>query len=210
MNTTGLKRPLSPHPTGSWAPFNHAKRLLSALCLCGLACGTHGQGLIQLTNDLSTLVTLQVPGMPPWPPPGSLLFGLVTTPAWTTDYRPTLVLATNLPTPGLVGGGVIAIPGWQVGETRTFTIVGWSASLGSNFNPAWLQGPGWASAGVGVSQTGSGSPGGIDPVTGRTIPPLNPFQAIHSGLVLYGPLSLEYLPSVAPPTSQYADRKSVV
>ena len=203
MHITELKRLFSWHPTGSWGPFNHPKRLLSALCLCGLASGTHGQGLIQLTNDFSTLVTLNVPGMPPWPHPGSLLFGLVTTPTWTTDYRPTLVLATNLPTQGLVGGGVIAVPGWQVGEPRSFTIVGWSAYLGTNFNPAWLQGQACL-VGVGVSQTGAGSPGGIDPVTGRTLPPLNPFQAIHSGLVLYGPLSPEFCPAVTPPTSQYA------
>ncbi|MCX6925273.1 MAG: immunoglobulin domain-containing protein, partial [Verrucomicrobia bacterium] len=203
MDATELPRTFIRRLNGTRDLLNPMKGIFLAHCLCGLASGVFGQGLVQLTNDFSTLVRLDVPGMPAWPPPGSLLFGLVTSPAWATDYRPTLILATNLAVQGLVSGGVTAVPGWPVGETRTFTIVGWSASLGTNFNPAWLRSQ-RCLAGVGVSQTGSGSPGGIDPVTGRTIPPLNPFQAIHSGLVLYGPLSPEFCPTVAPPPSQYA------
>ncbi|MCX6924704.1 MAG: immunoglobulin domain-containing protein, partial [Verrucomicrobia bacterium] len=110
---------------------------------------------------------------------------------------------------GLVRGETVAVPGWPVGETRAFAIVGWSASLGTNFNPTWLCLCEGCLSGFGVSPIGSGSPSGIIQGGGPPLLPLNPFQTINSGLVLNGPLSPELCPTiVTQPSNQTALSRS--
>jgi hypothetical protein len=196
--------------TTSFKHFGRTNRFFNIMlgwimaCVCGVATGALGQGMVQLVNSPGTPVTLQIPGVFGWPPPGGLLFALLTAPPGTTDLRfftPTDVLASNGVVQGSVRGWAVAIPGWQVGERKAFAIVGWSASLGRVFNPAWI-GQGCIS-GLGVSSIGSGSAGGVDPVTGVTTPTLNPFRILNTGLVLYGPLSPELCPVItAQPSSQ--------
>ena len=175
-----------------------------ASTLFGLASAASAQGRVVLANDLTTLVTNAIPGHPEWPPVGSLLFELVTAPVGTTDlrlFKPTGVLATNVSSPGRVSGAVVAVAGWPPGETRAFAIVGWSASLGTNLNPAWF----WQGClnGFGASSIGFGSPG--------VIVPFRPFQALNAGFVLSGPLSPELCPwIITPPVSQRAGYGSSV
>ncbi len=213
LGKTERNRTCSKNRNGTIQLLNIIKRFVSALCLSGLVSDACGQGLVRLQNSAGSLVSLAIPGNPNWPPGGSLLFGLLTAPAGSTDIRRFTitggVLATNLAVAGRVGGGTVAVPGWQPGETRAFAIVGWSASLGTNFNPAWLA-EGCIS-GLGVSEIGSGRPGGLEPGTGLYIPPLSPFQVLNSGLVLYGPLSPEFCPAIlTPPLSQSASVGSTV
>ena len=55
-----------------------------------------------------------------------------------------------------LGGISIAVPGW-LDTARDFEVAGWSASLGHDFNPAWLTGSGFVNSGFfGISGIGTG------------------------------------------------------
>jgi hypothetical protein len=151
-----------------------------------LACSQpFAQGLINFINSPTTLFS-----------DGSIFyfagdryFGLLTAPMGTQDPREfsfSGLYATNSFAAGrFVGGNQIIVPGWTPGESRSFLVAGWSASLGHDWNQNWLNalfpGPGL----FGLSSIGSGAPGGFDG-TGPA-PPLNLFggaTGIQTGFAL--------------------------
>src|SRR5437762_9804849 len=147
------------------------------------------QGLVNFANTPSTLVSALDPPRYPLPgtiplmsgAPGSFYFGLLTSPVGANQFTFSGIYATNMSTPGLFSGGYgVAVPGWQAGTTRDFEVVGWSASLGHDWNPVWLA-IGWGDV-FGVSSVGNASPG-----DGVSTPALNLFggvSGIQSGFSL--------------------------
>ncbi len=155
------------------------KKLATVLCLCGLSLGTYAQGLVIFANNPTTLVSAN-PGYlqgnytiaPITGPVGSYYFALLTSPSPNEPanmFTFTGLYATNVVslTGGRFSGGTVAVPGWAPGTTMYFEVAGWQASLGHDFNPAWLTAfpPNGL---VSVSPIGSGVAGG-GPLS---IPPL--------------------------------------
>jgi len=148
--------------------------------------------LVHLGNSSSTLVNLQIASTNGWPPPGGVLYALLTAPVGTTDlhrFTPTVVLGTNFVLPGRVASWQTTITNWPVGETRAFAIVGWFADLGTNFNMAWI-GQG-CKTGIGCSAIGTWQPPPL-------LPPsvFRPFEVLGSGFTISGPLSPELCPVI--------------
>jgi len=166
------------------------------MCLCGFLTGAFGQCLVRLQNSSSTLVSLSIPGNNVWPPPGGVLYALLTAPVGTADltrFTPTSVLATNLAVEGRVLGATVTVPGWPLSETRAFAIVGWFASMGTNFNPAWIGQTCQPSVGVSVIGTWQSS----------VVSVLNPFTALGAGFTISGPLDPMFCPHISQsPVSQ--------
>ncbi len=175
------------------------------LWLGGDLSSASGQCLVQLRNSSSTLVSLSIPSYPTWPPPGKVLYALLTAPVGTTDltqFKPTAVLATNRFSDGRVLGSTVTLSDWPIGETRAFAIVGWFASLGTNFNPAWLnQG---CIMGAGRSAIGNWE-------ASLVLGPLNPFTVLGAGFTISGPISPMQCPQISqPPVSQSVTQGAAV
>jgi hypothetical protein len=102
-------------------------------------------------------------------PPGSYYFELFFGTPTFGGYTATGIYATNTGVDGLFsGGGPAAVPGWAAGASQTYWVGGWSAQMGHDFNPMWLQGSGGDFGGIGP---GSGIAG-----DGNSIPVLNLFD----------------------------------
>jgi hypothetical protein len=180
------------------------KKLAATLCLAALTNCAFAQGTINFVNAAGPRVRYDLnnlgPGFPltsyPILPPtaGTFYFALLTAPLGTTD--PTAfnfaVYGTNLAAAGVIRGAS-SVNGWMPGTSRSFEVVGWDvATGGTTWNQSWFD----ASCPscpyyLGVSAIGSGFAGGVDPVTGGPIPPLNIFGGngipTTSTFVLYYP-----------------------
>src|SRR5579862_6328996 len=160
---------------GRWSFRLHAAVTSVLLCSTGsIGCA---QGVVSFANSASTLIMDGLPGNATaiTGPVGSYYFGLFTAPVGTTDryaFAFTDVYATNSIVPGRISGGVVAVPGWPAGDTRSFMIYGWAASDGPAWNNAWLTMPprgalGWSGIATGVA-------GGTD-AQGESLPVLHLF-----------------------------------
>lgn len=166
------------------------KPLVAVLCFgASLICGS-AQGFINFFNTASTLVTTDTSsgGGPVGPPldAGAYFFGLLTSPVGANHFTFAGVYGTNQAFAGrFTGGGGVAVKGWAAGTARDFAVVGWSASEGTTFNPAWLTGDFAAVGRFGVSSLGTGVAGGL--TTLGFLPNLNIFggtTGIQTGFAL--------------------------
>ena len=171
------------------------KKLVPLFCFCASVAAASGQGLINFFNNATTLVSVgnvcglncTINGSP-----GSFYFALLTSPAGANGFTFAGVYATNQVVAGRFNGGAgVAVPGWAPGTARDFEVAGWSASMGHDFNPAWLTGNFGAGpfGFFGVSGIGTGVAGGT--TSSASLPPLNIFggaSGIQNGFSLYSPL----------------------
>jgi len=118
------------------------KKLAVILCMSALATGAFAQGLVSFLNTAGTLTSAN--GVATAGAAGSYYYGLFTAPANTTDrlvFNFSGLYGTNQTTAGRFNGGVNRqVTGWAPGETRSLLVYGWSADLGHDFRPEWLQG----------------------------------------------------------------------
>src|SRR5215472_10620696 len=116
------------------------KKVVAVFCLGASLTGGFAQGLVSFVNTPGTLASAGPPcSVAPCWLTGSYYFALLTSPVGANNFTFAGVYGTNLAVAGRFSGGVgVAVPGWAPGSVRDFEVVGWSASLGSIFNPAWL------------------------------------------------------------------------
>jgi hypothetical protein len=169
------------------------RRILLSLCFVVAAQAVLAQGLVNFWNSPTTLVSYQSAAgfLEPIPAtPGQFYFGLFLGPYGTTDplaFSFTGRYATNITSPGIFSGGAgIAVPGWPQPqyEPRSYLVHGWSADLGHDWNPEWVQGvfPGGGSRSV-FGTSGIGTAFNF----GTNIIPFNLFgsqSGINSGFTL--------------------------
>lgn len=180
------------------------KKLAVIICSAALATGAFAQGVINFV-DLTHPVSYTPGGGAavalPTGQVGGYWFALLTAPLGTTDPASSAwsfsgIYGTNLNAAGLLSGGNgHQITGWVPGTSRAFEVAGWDSSGGPAWNPSWLTTP--ASRNMlyyGVSMIAGGAAGGVDPVTGATIPPLNIFGAAPS---INGGWTLQSVPEPA-------------
>lgn len=144
------------------------------ISLSGLSAAA--QGLVNFNNTAATLFSAGPAGPPINAVPGSFYFALLTAPLGATDpgqFSFSGIYATNTSVPGrFFGGSGVEVPGWLAGDTRSFRVAGWSASLGLTWDPAWLNGLFDSGGFWGLSGIGTGSPGGAYAGGPPLIPPL--------------------------------------
>jgi hypothetical protein len=170
------------------------QRLIAACFLLFATSGSLAQGTVNFFNDAATLVSVGALGQqtPISEPPNSYYFGLLIAPAGTTNpsqFSFSTVYATNRGAafPGQLFGGVgVAVPGWPKGVLMTFSVAGWSSSLGHNWNQGWLMGDFGASGYFGLSSFATATPGG----SGGGVP--------QGNLDLFGPVTIASGWSLAP------------
>jgi hypothetical protein len=162
------------------------KKLAAILCLSALSTGAFAQGLINFFNNANTLVSAGASAQTATAisgAPGSFYFELLTSPVGANTFTSASVMGTNQAVAGrFFGGSSIAVAGWAAGAARDFKVAGWSSSLGTAFNPAWLT---TLPTGFGLSALGTGQAGGST-ATG-TLPNLNIFggaTGIQNGFFL--------------------------
>ena len=153
------------------------KKLAAILCVSALTTGAFAQGLINFFNNANTLVSsgpasggTAISGAA-----GSYYFGLLTSPVGAGTFTFAGVMGTNQTVAGrFFGGASVPVTGWAAGTAKDFEVAGWSASLGTTFDPLWLQNNfGGKNGFFGLSGTGTGQAGGST-ATG-TLPNLNIF-----------------------------------
>ncbi len=163
------------------------KLLLFALSLTTWT--TFAQGLVNFQNTSQTLVSAN--GQPITGPPGSYYFALLFS-GPNPPFPPVLsfsgLYATNVTTRGLFSGGAsVVVPGWPAnGFAEVYEIVGWSANLGHDFDPAWLNGVFplgvenalFGVSGEGISMSGASTPGDL-------FAPGNGFDTLQVGFNLF-------------------------
>ena len=165
------------------------KRLAVMLCLSSSLLGASAQGLINFFNNSSTLVSAGAPGVSfGITSVDGAFFALLTSPVGANNFTFAGVYGTNQTVAGRFNGGVgVAVAGWAPGSARDFEVVGWTSSLGHDFNPAWLTGSGFFNNGFfGVSGIGTGVAGGS--TSTATLPNLNIFggaTGIQNGFNLF-------------------------
>jgi hypothetical protein len=163
------------------------KKLAALLCLSALTTGAFAQGIVNMGNTASTLVTAtigtttaSISGAA-----GSYYFGLLISAPGAGAFTFTGNYATNS---GAAAGRFVlngvAVPGWGAGVTKDYELAGWEKSLGTTFNASWLTTP---PAGLfGVSGIGTGAAGGTD-ANGNSLPPFPLFggSGLTSGFNLH-------------------------
>ena len=162
------------------------------------------QGLVNFNNNPVSLVSVASDtGFGPISgSPGSYYFGLLTSRNGIAGpFLFTGLYATNQAVVGRFNGGFeVAVPNWPAGTTQSYEIVGWSANLGHDFNPAWMNGNFLGRDGFyGQSAWATGVAGGFDG-TGP-VPPLNLFggaTGISQGFTLV--TTLHDVPEPSPAT----------
>lgn len=181
-----LARPTSPISHGLFL-----KRTFFALLFLA-AFSAFPQGWVNFMNSPATLFSVVDPGGPHVSSIGTFYFSLLTAPAGTGDpaqFTFSGLYATNQATAGrFFGGTFLAAPNWAIGSSQAYLIAGWSASLGYEWNQAWLNGVASGSGYFGVSSIATGIAGGIFDTNKPPIPPLNLFggaTGIASGILLY-------------------------
>lgn len=175
------------------------KKLAVMLCLTALATGVYAQGLINFFNNATTLVSDN--GVATSGPVGAYYFGLFIAPEGTSDpmaFAFSGLYGTNQASAGrFTGGANQGMPNFPAGQTRAILVRGWSADLGHDWNPEWLQMVFPGATPTSVYGTSAIAPtfiaGGFDG-TG-TIPTLVAFGGTTG---IQGGLSLELVPE---PTS---------
>jgi len=134
------------------------KLLLTSFFSLGVVCG-FAQGVISFRNTPSTLISIFGDGLIQ-PPAGSYYFTLLLAPSGTTDptaFTFAAVNAQNTAVQGMLDGGTHAVP---LAFRFAFEVAGWDASLGSTYNPAWLNN--WQNQpGFGLSMIAEGTPGTV-------------------------------------------------
>jgi len=161
------------------------KKLIATMCLTALATAAFAQGTVRFANSAQTLVMNGLTGQAV-ASTGTFYFGLFTGADGETDATKIATLglyATNSATADgrfvLLPLTGVAVPGWTTGDTKTFVVRGWSADLGHDWNPLWLEGtfPGATPNSVfGTSMIGVGAAGGTDSL-GNPVPALSIFGA---------------------------------
>jgi hypothetical protein len=141
-----------------------AAAVFIALITLASACG-FAQGFINFANNVQTLVSLDGPHAGP-PRPFASYYGLFLGPAGTTDtalFTFSGIYGTNQSAEGRFTGGLgISVPGWAPGATRSFFIAGWTADLGHDWQPGWLNANFKGNGYFGLSAVGTGIAGGFD------------------------------------------------
>lgn len=149
------------------------------------------QGWINFINSPTTLFSVRSSGGAEVGINGSYYFGLLTAPPGTVDpaqFSFSGVYATNAAVAGrFLGGTFLPVPNWEVGTSKSYLIAGWSGSLGSEWNAAWLDGMFSRTGYFGLSAIGTGVAGGIFDTNMPPIPPLNLFggTGIQAGFSLF-------------------------
>jgi len=144
------------------------KKLAAILCLSALTTGAFAQGLVNFFNSSTTLSSTSASGtaVATSGAAGSYYYGLLTSDTPTGAFTFSGAYATNLAVAGrFTGGANVAVTGWAAGATKSYEVAIWSASLGHDFNPAWLTAsandPVWGNGGVfGLSSIATGISGG--------------------------------------------------
>lgn len=146
------------------------KKLALTLCLTAIASATFAQGLVKFANTSTTLVSANGTTIPSGIA-GSYYFGLFTAATGTTDpfaFTFTGTYASNTVAGRLQGGPNlgIGVTGWLAGETKSYFVAGWSATMGHDYKPLWLdellkQAPGDSGL-FGISGIGTTTAGGTD------------------------------------------------
>ena len=170
------------------------KTFVISFCVLSASVRLFAQGLVNFVNTPTTLVSVQAnelngPYSLMTGPAGSYYFGLFFGLPNNGNYTFTGIYATNTGVDGQFSGGVVAVPGWAAGVSKTFFVAGWDASMGHDFNPLWFFG---SPTVFGASFIGSGAAG-----DGLSTPALNLFgpNTIQFGFRLNNSLVPE--PSIA-------------
>ena len=180
------KRMIQRSPTKS-----NMKIALVAFSVLFAAAPSFSQGWVNFVNGSTALVSVGGPGQSTLiaGPQGSYYFGLLTAPLGTTDpaqFAFTDVYATNRSdAPGRLYGGLdVGVPGWLPGDTKSFLVAGWSASLGHDWNAEWQSGIFAGTGYFGLSAIGSGYPGGPGGVPTPGLQIFGGFTGIQTGFNL--------------------------
>jgi hypothetical protein len=162
-----------------------------------------GQGWVNFRNDSESLFSVRNAEGAAVGLNGTYYFSLLTAPAGTIDigrFTFSGVYATNLSVAGrFFGGSTVAVPNWAIGASESYLIAGWSASLGIDWNPGWLDGVFSVSGNFGLSSISTGIAGGFISTNQPPLPPLNLFRGatgIPTGFSLY-PVSVPEPSAVA-------------
>jgi hypothetical protein len=142
--------------------------LLSVLCA---GTSAFAQGTVTFNNNPATLISVSFWVTNAWNivptpagAPGSYYFGLLTSPTgvFQDSFQFAGVYGTNTAAAGLFTGGAAALAGIAPGTTFYFEVAGWSASLGTTFNPDWITNPSgnFPYGYFGLSQFGTATAGG--------------------------------------------------
>jgi uncharacterized repeat protein (TIGR03803 family) len=194
--------PLQGEPALSCAVVCPAQSLLRAGRILGLCVALISapvtccsQGLVNFFNSTATLISvmsLNGPVALPGSSAGQYYFALLTAPEGTTDrslFAFSGLYATNLPVDGRISGGSMRpVPGWAAATRRSYFVCGWSADMGTTFDPAWLSGRVPPTGYFGWSMIGTGIAGGVD-IYGQYWPSMYIFGGsgrITSGFTLSG------------------------
>jgi len=151
------------------------RTLALILSVSALPFGGFSQGLVFFNNTPQTLVSATAHGSTAYVGDSSeaFYFALLTSSNSTGPFEFTTgVYATNGPG-GRIVGGIRAAAGWPIAASSFFEIVGWSSTLGHDFDPTWLTefAAGSGPPGLlGVSGIGAGTAGGTDQ-SGNSFPP---------------------------------------
>jgi len=145
------------------------KRGLAVLVLLALSVSASlAQGTVNFFNTATTLVSNGIGGHPIGylhPSVGAWFFGLLIAPTGTTNplqFSFANVYATNLSLAGrFFGGSGVMVPEWPAGTSESFMVAGWSASLGHDWNQAWLRGDFAIDGWFGLSPVSTSLPGNL-------------------------------------------------
>lgn len=168
------------------------KRAFFALLVLWVSSSAFAQGWVNFMNNSATLFSVRNSSGAEASLQGTYYFSFLTAPPGTIDpaqFTFSGLYATNQAVPGRFSGGTfVVLPNWAAGTGESFLIAGWSASLGLQWNQAWLNGMFSGSGYFGLSSIGTGVAGGIISTNLAPLPPLNPFggtTGIQSGFSLY-------------------------
>jgi len=144
------------------------KKLAAILCLSALTTGAFAQGLVTMGNGPTTLISFGAVGSTAALPSGNAgtyYFGLLTQAAAGGAYTFAGVYGTNSGSAGRIAGYTTSVTGWAAGQSLSYEVAGWSASLGATWSPGWLTGNfGGKSGFFSVSSPATGTAGGGSPV----------------------------------------------
>jgi hypothetical protein len=145
------------------------KKLAAILCLSALTSGAFAQGLVAFANQPGTQISqgsgANVAAIPAGAA-GTYYFGLLISATGTAgSWSFSGFYGTNSASAGRIAAHTGAVTGWQPGASMFYQVAGWSASLGTTFNPVWLVTPPTGAGGFfGVSPAAQGTAGGGSPV----------------------------------------------
>ena len=188
------------------------KRILLAVELLLFVSTSFAQGLVNFGNGPTTQISSGIWGFAvsalPANSPGLYYFALLTSPTANGPFSFSGVYGTNSASAGRIAPYTTSVPGWAPGATMFYEVAGWTANLGTAFNPNFLisnYGNG-KSGFFGVSSVASGVAGGglpvpapawnlfggtglagfnLNPVGGALVPEPSSFALAWLGAVLF-------------------------